>query len=85
MDSPTLLAVCLSSALGGAIVAAAGVFVGYQLGRKAAITHEGIRQAGEVRARIVSAALPDHCVIQNRLADGAVTQYVLADRSVKPD
>ena len=79
-----LLAVCLSSALGGAIVAAAGVFVGYRLGRKAAITHEGIRQAGEVRDRIVS-ALPDHCVIQNRLADGAVTQYVLGDRSVKPD
>ena len=73
MDS-SLLPVLVSSAIAGAIVAAAGVAVGYRLGRRATITHDGIRQAREVRDKLVAGILADGSVIQNRLADGAVIQ-----------
>jgi hypothetical protein len=79
-----LIVVCITAAIGGAIVSAAGVFVGYRLGRRAAIGEEGIRQAREARDRIVSEILLDGSVKSLKLADGAVVHYRVADGAVKP-
>lgn len=83
MDSSTLFVICVTCAIAGAIIAAAGVAVGYRLGRRATITHDGIRQAREVRDRIVAGILADGAVSQTRIADGAVTLNRLADGAVQ--
>ena len=88
MDSSTLFVVCVTCAIFGAIVAAAGVAVGYRLGRRAKITHDGIRQAREVRDRIVSGILADGSVTHNRIADGAVKEpfiFKIGARPIKPN
>lgn len=84
MDSYTLSFVVGAAA--GAIVAGAGIAIGYRLGRRAAITHDGIRQAREVRDKIIAGVLADASITQTRIADGAVILNQLADGAVKrPD
>ena len=67
-----LIVVSVTSAIGGAIAAAAGVFVGYRLGRKA-------EQIRHLRAEL----LPDGSVDSPRLADGSVVNYRIAPGSIK--
>jgi len=83
MDSYTLTFVLGAAA--GAAIAGAGLFIGYRLGRQAAITHDGINQARAVRDRIVAGILADGAVTQNVLADGAVTENRIAAGAVKPN
>lgn len=85
MDSSTLLIAYGVGAGIGAACMMTGFYFGYRAGRQAAITHDGIRQAREVRDRILAGVLADGAVTEYRIADGAVTQNRIADGAIKPN
>src|SRR4029079_1393313 len=57
MDSSTLFTIAVTCAIFGAVIAAIGVVIGYRIGRKAAITDDGIRQARAIRDEILDGVI----------------------------
>ena len=81
MDSLTLLIACGVGVAAGIVSTGAGFYFGFRAGRRASITHDGIRQARELRDRIL-----DGVITPVKLADGSVTHGVIGFGAVKrPD